>query len=190
MTSHHEIYVPGHVPQKIGMLFFGLIVLALGLSQLVPSLLVMATGTRVDARAHHVMKEKSGLPEMRLENPAAVAAAVERFDRSYRFWNTFLIEQADGSPVEVRLPSPAVLRPAFPLLDSDGLPNWLPVYYDPTRADRVVFPTVFSTWVFPALLSMIGLLTATTAALLLASARTPIEMPIVHSHDTEDTFGN
>jgi hypothetical protein len=183
MTPRHEIYIPGHLPQKLGMLAFGLILLALGLSQLLPPLWMLTTGTRVDARAHHVIKEKTGLPEVRLENPAAVEAGIERFDRSYRFWNTFLIERPGESPLEVRLPSPAVLRPAFPLLDTDGLPTLLPVVINPSDPTRVVFPTVFSTWVFPALLSLIGFLTSAAAALLAASALKPIEMPIVHSHE-------
>lgn len=185
MTPRHEIYVPGYFPQKLGMLAFGLLVLALGLSQLLPPLWLMATGSRTEAKAHHVIKEKRGLEEIRLENPAAVEAAVERFDRTYRFWNTFLLTRADGTEVEVRLPTPAVLRPAIPLVEPDGLPSWRPVFYDPSDPDRVVFPTVFSTWVFPALLSLIGLLTSAVAALLAITARRPIEMPIVHSHEEE-----
>lgn len=183
MNTDHEIYIPRHAPQKALMLAFGLLITAAGLTQFAPDLWLVLTGTRTEAHAISIIKEKPGIPDTIVHDDAEAEKLREKFDRSYRFWNVFSFTDAHGVAHEVRMPSPAVLKPAFPVTDSGGLPLALPVVYDSAKPDRVVFPSVFSTWVFPVLLTAIGLITSLAALLLLLASRKPIEMPILHNHD-------
>ena len=184
---NHVIYVPGYVPQKFLMLAIGVLILVAGLTELVPNLTLMATGTWTEARAVEVVKTKTGLPDKVLASDREIDAALEPTDRSYLFWNVFNVELTGGETAPVRLPTAAISKPIFPIIDSEGMPTILRVVYSGPRAERIVFPTVMDTWVFPALTALIGALTVGGATLLLVNARKGIEMPIVHGGGSEQT---
>lgn len=176
-----ENYVPGHVPQKLALLVFGIAILILGLLELTPRLALLLRGQSALAEAVAVIKEKPGLPDVTFTNDVALAGDLKIVDRSYRYWNVFRYRAGDGTSHDVRLPSPAVVKPIYSISDEDGLPQALPVRYDPAAPDTaILFPTVFSTWVFPALLTFIGLLITLCATLILFAARRPIELPVLH----------
>lgn len=181
----HVHYVPGHVPQKLLMLAFGVVILVVGLTDVVPNLAILATGTWSEARAVEVVKTKAGLPDRVLANDQEIDAALEPTDRSYLFWNVFHIGLPSGETVSVRLPTSSISKPIFPIIDSEGMPTILPVVYSEPRAGCIVFPTVMDTWVFPSLAVLIGTLTVCVATLLFVNARKGIEMPIVHSVHSE-----
>lgn len=183
MNANHEVYVPGHVPQKVGMLVFGLVLILFGLWQLAPKVSLVLRGSRAEAVAVAVVKQRPGSPDLVVHDDAAIVGITEKFDRTVRFWNVFTFADSTGKHHEVRLPSPSLLQPAYPIADTGGLPYSLRVAYDPNRPERYVFHTVFSTWVFPVLVVAIGLLTSVAALLLLRAARRPIEMPVPHNHD-------
>lgn len=175
----HDIYIPGYVPHKVAMIVFGILVLALGLPELAANLKLVIFGTPGFAQAVSVIKVKAGLPDAVFTDDVMVRKNSEPRDRSYLFWNVFRFQTADGNAREVRLPSPGLLKPLYTINDTDGLPTMLPIYHDPANPDIVLFPSVFSTWIFPSLLTFIGLLGAGSGAVLLYWARRPIEMPIV-----------
>lgn len=181
----HEIYVPGYVPQKLAMLIFGVVILAAGLFELTPRLALLLTGARADAQAVSVVKSKAGLDDLTFTDDVALERDMKIVDRSYLFWNVFRFQDAGGTSHEVRLPIAAVVKPIYTITDADGLPRMLPLVYSRSNPQHVIFPTVFSTWVFPALLTLIGMLTTGCAATILLYARKPIEMPILHDSTAE-----
>ncbi len=74
------------------------------------------------------------------------------------------------------MPSAGLLKPLYMINASDGLTTTLPMRYDPRCPRDVLFPTVFSNWIFPSLLTFIGLLAAGCGSVLLYWARRPIEI--------------
>jgi hypothetical protein len=63
------------------------------------------------------------------------------------------------------------------LLDEDGLPTTVTIYYDPARPQRIVFPAVFSTWFIPGMIAFMGAVCTAVGATLLYWANKPIELP-------------
>ncbi len=180
----HEIYIPGYVPQKILMILFGVILIGLSSLDLVPNLQLLFFGTPATAKTVRILKVKAGLPDEVFLDDVLVRENFERMDRSYLFWNVFAFQTADGTRVKLRMPTAGLLKPLYPLKEADGLSTTLPIRYDPADPRRVIFPTVFSTWIFPTLLVLIGLLAAGSGSVLLFYARRPIEMPIVPPEKT------
>lgn len=175
----HEIYIPGYVPQKVLMILFGVLLLGLGFPDLAASLKLLIFGIPGSAQAVRVVKVRTGLPDAVFLDDVQLRKNVEGRDRSYLFWNVFAFQTSTGKSLEVRMPTPGLLKPLYSINDTDGLPTTLPIRYDPTNAETVLFPTVFSTWIFPSLLTLIGLLGIGCGSVLLYWARRPIEMPIV-----------
>jgi hypothetical protein len=73
------------------------------------------------------------------------------------------------------------LKPLYPLIDEDGLPTTLPVYYNPRHPEIVAFPSIFSTWFAPGLLVIVGLGMTLIGAFLFYWANKPIELPHIVS---------
>ena len=183
-TAHRrETHVPGYVPQKIFMICAGLAMFSFGMVKMGPDLMLLATGKSATAIATKVVKERIGGSATNLSSDAAVMEARERFDRTFIFWNYFQFETAEGRMQEFRFPTGKQLEPEYPLLDQDGLPTTVTVFYDPGNPDRVVIPGHFSTWFLSGLLVFFGILVTIFGAILLYHARRPIELPVLQPKD-------
>ncbi|HEX2100047.1 MAG TPA: hypothetical protein VHF69_05265 [Candidatus Synoicihabitans sp.] len=170
-------YTPGYTGAKRALLLAGLVLAALGASQLWTPVRLTLFGDPALAEAVRVIKEKPGAPPLVLSDDAQVRAHLELRDRSFVFWNEFRFTTADGKTVEVRAAVGSQLQPLYWLTDADGLPTTDLVYYDPARPERVVFPTTISTWLAPGMLLVLGLGAAAIGAMLLYWARRPIRWP-------------
>jgi hypothetical protein len=174
-----SVYRPGYKGAKLAMLLAGLLVLAFGISQLIPPLHLVWRGERALAEATQVVKAKPGRPDQVFKDDIAVRAHLEVQDRSYTFWNEFALTLRDGRTVPVRCPIGSQLKPLFPLLDAEGLPTSVWVCYDRANPQHAIFPSVFSTWYAPVVLTGLGLACCIIAILLYYWADKPIELPRV-----------
>ena len=170
-------YVPGYVPQKIGMLLFSLSLVIAGCVFLFPNFGLLLFGQQTQAIATRVVKERPGGQSIVLNSDAEILQAKERFDRSYVFWNEFRFLLPNGEEVEFRASSGMQLRPAHSLLDADGLPTTVPVAFDPKYPKSVILPAEISTWFFPGVLISFGILGMIAASVLLYYARKKVMMP-------------
>jgi len=174
-------YRPGCAKRKLAMALCGLLLAALGASQLAEPLGLLAFGKRARAEATAVIKAKDGLADLVLTDDAQIQAALEPHDRSYIYWNEFRFQTPDGRTVNVRAPVGSQLKPLYPLLDADGLPTTELVCYDPAQPERVAFPLIISTWFAPSMLAIIGLGCAIIGFTLFYWANRPIELPHIPS---------
>lgn len=172
-----RLYAPGHRFGKALMILAGVALVAFGASQLLPPVRLVLFGKRANAEAAWVVKTKEGLPPVILKTDAEIDAARELRDRSYVFWNDFRFNTEDGQSITVRPGAGSETGPLYHLLDEDGLPTTLPVYYDPSKPRSVAFPLIVSTWLAPAVIMLSGILAAIIGAVLFYWANTPIEMP-------------
>jgi Na+/melibiose symporter-like transporter len=179
----HETYYPGCVSQKIVMLLFALAMTGFGLVKMGPDMKLILTGDSTTALASHVVKERIGGSAIILSSDAAIAEARERFDRSWIFWNHFKFTTPDGREVAFRAPTGKQLEPEYPILNQDGLPTAVRVFYDPGNPHKVVIPGHFSTWFLSGLLVLFGTIGTLFSIFLLRAARKPIQMPIVRPKD-------
>jgi hypothetical protein len=170
-------YTPGYVPHKIGMLFLCLLVLAMGGFKLFPALQLVVFGHRIAAEVTAIVRTQEGRPELTLNRDADWKPAEEQRDRSSVFWDVYRFTPPGGVPVTFRGPVGSLFRPLQPLLDADGLPTVVTVYYDPNNPQRVLLPLELSTWFFPATLTLFGIIGTGTSFLLLYYARKPIVLP-------------
>jgi MFS family permease len=181
--SQRQYYVPGYVPQKIFMLICGFAMFGFGMVKMGPDLMLLATGKSADAIATRVVKDRIGGSSTSLYSDAEIKGAHERFDRTWVFWNHFAFETGDGKIHEFRSPTGKQLEPEYTLLDQDGLPTTVTVFYDPENPDKVVIPAHFSTWFLSGLLVLFGSLVIIFGGILLYYARKPIELPLVLPKD-------
>lgn len=177
LTEEHATYTPGYVPAKRAMLFGGMLIAAIGFSQLRTPLRLLLLGERTRAEATRVVKEKPGTAPIFLSDAATVRAALEPNNRSYIFSNEFRFNTLEGRRVDVRATVFSHLKPLFPLVDSDGLPTTVTIWYDKGRPERVVFPLVIGTWLVPSVMFILGLGAALIGAVLLKWATRPIALP-------------
>lgn len=181
----HEMYVPGYRWPKVLFTLYGVTLFALALPELIDDFRLLLFGTAGEAIASHVIKSKPGAPDMVLSTDLELDKNLEVSDRRSLFWNVFRLTTSQGTEIEIRLPTPGLLKPLYPLSDENGMPTAIRVAYDPNQPNRVLFPTVFSSWVFPSLLALIGVITFCCGVVLLIYANRPIEMPILHSPGDE-----
>ena len=174
-------YTPGHAWQKLAVIAFGSLLFAFGISQMTTPLHLMFLGGRGAAEATRVIKSKPGLPDLILNDDAKIRAQQETQDHSSTFWNEFRFQDAGGREIAVRSPVGSQLKPLYPLIDDDGLPTSLPVWFDPRHPDVVAFPTIFSTWFAPGVLVVLGLVIAGIGSILLYWANRPVELPHIPS---------
>ena len=132
---------------------------------------------RAAAEATRVIKSKPGLPDLILNDDARILAQQETQDHSSTFWNEFRFQNAGSREIAVRSPVGSQLKPLYPLVDEDGLPTVLPVWFDPQHPEIVAFPTIFSTWLAPGVLVILGLGIAVIGSILLYWANRPVELP-------------
>lgn len=170
-------YIPGCVPQKIAMLAFSVTLIAIGLILVFPRLDLVLFGQSTQALATRVVKERPGGDSIILTTDAEILESRERFDRSYVFWNEFRFQNVDGTMVDFRAPSGMQLRPAHSLLDAEGLPTIVRVAFDPANPEKIILPFEISTWFFPGMLILFGLLGTIASSYLLYYARKPVMMP-------------
>jgi len=169
-------YTPQHIRRKIGVVVLGLFILAYGWSQIWPPLSLWLGGNEAYAEATRVIKTKPGLPDQIFTEEIALKAAEEEYDRSYVFWNEFYFVTADHKDQIVRFDIGSQLKPLFPLLDEDGLPTTVQIYYDPSDPSRICIPIVFSTWFAPGLITFMGAVCILFGCLILYWARHKIEL--------------
>jgi hypothetical protein len=169
------------------MIFFGLVLLLLGLGQLYTPLRLMVFGQRATAEAIAVIKSKQGQPDLVLTNELQVQRKIEAHDRAYIFWTLFSYHTSDGRTVEVRSPIGSKLKPLYPLLDTDGLPTTDLLYYDPRNPGSVVFPLTVSTWFAEGVFVIAGLLCLFIGIVLTYWADKPIELPHIPTPDPVST---
>jgi hypothetical protein len=159
------------------MILVGVALLTFGMSQLWPQVRLVLFGKRANAEAVWVAKTKVGLPPVILKTDPEIEAHREPRDRSYVFWNAFSYTTQDGRSIIVRPAVGSELGPLYDLLDNDGLPTTLPVYYDPADPQSVAFPLIVSTWLSPAIILLGGIFATIIGTVLLYWANKPIEMP-------------
>jgi len=169
-------YTPRHVKRKIAMVILGLCVFAYGWSQLWPPLSIFLAGNHALAEATQVIKTKPGLPDQVFTNDVGLSGATESHDRSYVFWNEFKFVTPDKKEREIRLDIGSHIKPLFPLLDEDGLPTTVQIYYDPKNPDRTCVPSLLSTWFAPGLITFMGAVCFLFGCLILYNARRKIEI--------------
>lgn len=169
-------YTPRHAKRKFGMAILGLFVLAYGWSELWPPLSLVLAGHQAWGEATRVIKTKPGLPDQILTDDLEVNAAEETHDRSYIFWNEFKFTTADNQQHIVRFAIGSQLKPLFPLLDEDGLPTTVRIYYDPNDAGKICIPIVFSTWFAPGLITFMGVICFLCGCMILYHAHDKIEL--------------
>jgi hypothetical protein len=170
-------YTPGNSKRKLFMVFYGLLLVILGMTQLWEPLRLLVFGQRAEAEVIDVIKTKEGLPDLILSNDLQLQNNLEPNDRSYVFWNEFQFHAADGRVVNVRATVGGQLKPLYTLLDTDGLPTTDLVCYDPAHPETVVFPLIISTWFAPGMLVIIGLAVMIIGSVLYYWANKPIELP-------------
>lgn len=163
------------------MLIWGLAVLSFGFAQLVPPLSLLFCGSWAEARSTIVVKEADDGSYIVSKTNADLKNMQKDTDRRSRFWNIFEFK-TKSTPQEARLPFASSGSPLYPLTTPRGDPVTLPIVYLPDNPSRFIFPTVFGTWVFQGVITVIGLITTFVAIQLLATARKPIELPAVHNH--------
>lgn len=176
-TGEILTYTPGYVPQKIGMLVVCLLLIFAAATQLVPALRLVAFGTFTRAEALHIVKTRDGAPDEILTKDAQWKGNEGTQDRTVTYWNVYRLHLPNGGSVNVQAAVGSFMKPAQPLLDVDGLPNLVPVYYDATDPQRFILPAEFSTWFFPGTLALFGTLGVVASGMLLYHARTPIVLP-------------
>jgi hypothetical protein len=176
---HQEVihYTPGHPKRKILMILVGLLILFYGLGELAPPLWLMAAGSRTTAEATRIIKTKAGLPDQIFLDDLHANAAEENRDRSYIFWNEFHFSTPDGIEHVVREPIGRQLKPLFPLLDSDGLPTNVRLYYNAADPAKFCIPIVMSTWFAPGLITLMGIVCTSFGCVLLYWSGKEIEIP-------------
>ena len=172
-----ETYTPGHVPHKLVLLIASLLILAFGISQLWAPLRLLALGHRGEAEAVSVTRIKAGMPDLVMRSDSEIAANEAPHDRSYVYWNDFVIHTETGGVIPVRANVGSRITPLFPLRNADGLPTTVIICYHPDNPRHIIFPTLISTWLVPGLLALGGLAGCVVAAFLLYWARRPIELP-------------
>ena len=177
MTPSPRVYIPGYRWSKAAMTIAGIAMLAFGAAQLWPLLRLALFGTHANAEAAWVVKTKEGLPPVILHTDAEIQAQREPRDRSYVFWNEFRYTTEDGRSVTVRPAAGSKTGPLYPLLDADGLPSTVPIFYDPANPANVAFPFIVSTWLTPAVILLAGIFATVIGAILFYYATTPIELP-------------
>jgi hypothetical protein len=128
-----------------------------------------------------VAKTKAGTSDMILADDLQIQNNLEPRNRSYVFWNEFRFQTTEGREVQVRCSVGSQLKPLYPLLDEDGLPTTIPVFYDPLHSETVVFPLLISTWFAPGMLVLSGFFCAFIGSFLLYWARKPIPLPPIHA---------
>jgi len=179
MSSPHpiETYTPGYVPHKLALLIVSLLILAFGISQLWSPLRLLAFGHRAEAEAVSVTRTKVGMPDLVMHSDNEIAANQAPHDRSYVYWNDFVIHTDTGELIAVRANVGSRTTPLFPLRNADGLPTTAVVCYTSANPRHIIFPTLISTWLVPSLLALGGLAGAVVASFLLYWARRPIDLP-------------
>ena len=176
-TGEILTYTPGYVPHKIGMVLICLLVLALGVAGLFPALQLVMFGQRADAEVTAIVRTQEGRPDLTLTRDADWKPAEEQRDRSSVFWDIYRFTPPGAAAVTFRGPVGSLFRPLQSLLDADGLPTVVLIYYDPKNPQRVLLPLELSTWFFPATVTFFGFLGTGTGLLLLYYARKPIVLP-------------
>jgi hypothetical protein len=169
-------YTPGYRGPKLAVVAFGLILFLYGLSELWTPLFLLIKGVPTTAEVTRVVKTKAGLPDQIFVDDLHVRAAEEKRDRSYLFWNEFLFHSANGMEHVVRLSIGSQLKPLYPLLDEDGLPTTVQIYYDPQNPSTICIPTVLSTWFAPGMIAFMGLVGMLFGLTLLHGAGRRIEI--------------
>lgn len=170
-------YTPGYALGKLLMIAYGFILFSLGAIQLWTPLHLLMSGIRARAEAVSVIKSKDGLPDQVLTDDRQIQHQMEAHDRSYTFWNLFRFQLANGQSVTVRCPIGSLIKPLFPLTDSDGLPTSSLVFYAANDPAKIVFPQIISTWFAPGVLVLAGLLCMSIGGTLYYWSRRPIPLP-------------
>jgi hypothetical protein len=159
------------------MIALGLVFFVYGLSQLWEPLFLLLGGTGTTAEVTRVIKTKNGLPDQVFYDDLHLNAAQEKKDRSYIFWNEFHFTAADGVDDIERLSIGSQLKPLYSMLDADGLPTTVHIYYDAQDPSKICIPTVLSTWFAPGMITFLGLVCATFGLILLYWSNRRIEIP-------------
>lgn len=173
----HVVYRPGHMPAKVVMIVFGLLLTATAMVKLGPVAVHGVTGERAEAEAVRVIKQRIGGAEQVLSTDAEIQAALEKRDRDFVFWNEFQFVTATGGRETFRLPVASQLKPHHQLRDADGLPGTVYIWYDPQHPQSPTLPLELSTWFLPGVLAVFGVATTAIGVVLLRFARRPIDMP-------------
>jgi len=176
-------YTPAYALPKLLMTLLGLALIGFALTQLGTPLNLLCRGTPTMAEATRVIKSKEGLPDVILADDVQIRSAQEIRDRSYLFSNEFRFRTTQGRDMVVMLPTREQLKPLFPLVDEDGMPTTVRIYYDPQKPDHVLFPLVFSTWFIPGMIVFLGMVCTTIGGTLLYWANKPIALPHLPTGD-------
>lgn len=172
-------YVPGYIPHKIGIVILGCVFVVLGMIQMGPDLNILLTGDTAQAVATRIAKERIGGERQWFARDAEVMEAEEAYDRSYVFWNEYAFQLPNGTRHRFLARAGKQLSPVQTILDEDGLPNVVQLWYDPDNPDQIVLPYFWSTWFLPGILSLAGLIGIGLGATLLLFARKRVSIPLL-----------
>lgn len=191
----HQAYIPGYVVAKVLIIVIGMALVTLAMLRLGPAFAHLLVGARAEAEATRVVRMSMNGSEEAFATDGALEAvlAQDKRGRTHTYWNEFRFLDAAGRPVDIRAPVGSFLKPHYPILDKDGLPTTVVVWYDRADPRRFTLPGdlvtgEFSTWFFPGSLLIAGMLTVWFGATLLYYARRPIAMPDLRAKPGTTTF--
>ena len=171
-------YVPGYYWQKATMIAFGVAILGVGFAWIWGPASLLITGKRVQAETSAIIAVAPDAEERYFTNDLEVSQITSQKSHALVFWNDFRF-LADNQVVTVRSPVGNRVRPLFPLLDADGLPTIVTLFYDPQNPSHTVIPSLYSIWFLPGILLLIGTFLVVVGSILLANARRPIVLPVI-----------
>ena len=172
----YGIYTPGYFWPKLGVMLLGVGMLIFAGRELWTPVRLLVIGQRTNAEAVRIVKSR-GAEAQAFTDDAVARAAEEKRDRTWQFRTEFHFVTADHHEQTTMLPVSNQLKPLIPLLDEDGLPSSVRVWYDPARPQTVFFPAMFATWFIPMMVALFGLFNTYVGALLAYHANKPIELP-------------
>ncbi len=177
-----ETYTPGYLIPKVLFALVGLVVVGVAVSQAWPDLRLLAVGRHTEAMATSVVARKPGQPDIIMKNQAELNAKMKAIgnakDYTWTFYNEFIFETHEGREVSFRRAVGCKLKPSMPLLDDNGLPTTAKLLYDARDPSRTVLPLEYSTWLAPALTSLLGLIAFVLGSTLAWFSGKPITLSV------------
>lgn len=172
-TTPPQAYVPGHLIPKLAFLTASLLILAIGLGYLRHPLQRMLHGERATARVVRIIQTQPGLPDLtysyRRDFP-------ELRDRSITFQHWVAVDDGNGHERLMRLGVDSRSKPQLNINDETQV-----VFFP---GDSIAFELYeVRSWAVGSLFAFIGLVGATMAAFLVATAHRPIPIDPEHPED-------
>ena len=155
-----DTYTPGHRLPKLVFAGIGISVMLLAVHQAWPGLRLLVVGEPAEAVAVSIRATNPGEPDNAMSTQAELDAKTKAVanakDYHWTFFDEFRFETKQGNSFTFLREDGCKLKPAIPLLDGNGLPSTVRIFYDPQQPKNVVLPFEYSTWFIPALIGLFG----------------------------------